>query len=257
MVNQIMQSSQKKEVMEWLFPEEGKTFTLISDRSRQIFKDEGNVEFFEKFEELSNTVQCTYYHQFVTSSRCWKQIQRNVKKVRLFTTALTKTTVRNWKTRIRIHSRQMKHRWSEQRIPNRYWLDRGQSESCVLGSSDQRRVTVFSGYSNITHIVTFHRVRILVGEVGEESEGGEEVVDRRNSAWVYGRNGVWVCSGVRLRFIGWRPLELQKSSENGQNRHFVFSSSVWIRWTLVGRTNGMFLLFPQSMTFYQMGKITY
>ena len=40
----------KEELMEELFPEEGNTFTLISDRSKQIIKERGNVEALELLE---------------------------------------------------------------------------------------------------------------------------------------------------------------------------------------------------------------
>ena len=55
LVNQVINSSKKKELMEELFP------------TRQIIKDQGNVEAFELF-ELSNEVQCKHGHGYTTSS---------------------------------------------------------------------------------------------------------------------------------------------------------------------------------------------
>ena len=52
-----MKSSRKKELMEDLFPDEGKKFTRISDRFKQIMKEQGNVEAFEILEH-SKKVQC-------------------------------------------------------------------------------------------------------------------------------------------------------------------------------------------------------
>ena len=63
-----MNSSKKKEQMEDVFPEEGKKFTPINDRSRQIIKEQGNVKVFE-LRELLNEVQCEHCHKYMTSGQ--------------------------------------------------------------------------------------------------------------------------------------------------------------------------------------------
>ena len=107
LVNQGMNSS-KKELMQELFSEEGKKLTLVSDRSRQIIKDQGNVEALGLL-ELSNKVQCRDCHRYMTSGHVYcncgrtlvyanldpvfeKQIKRNVKeKFDLLPTERTKS----------------------------------------------------------------------------------------------------------------------------------------------------------------------
>ena len=59
------------------FPEEGKTFAPISDRSRQIIKDQGDVEAFELL-ELSDKVQCTHCQRCVTSSHVCCSCERTL-----------------------------------------------------------------------------------------------------------------------------------------------------------------------------------
>ena len=75
LVKQTMNSSKKKEQMEEVFPEEGKKFTPMSDRSRQINR--------------SCHVQCYSGHSHVFVNPIpvvEKQILRNVKQKREFLT---------------------------------------------------------------------------------------------------------------------------------------------------------------------------
>ena len=52
--------------MQELFPENGRQFTLISDQSDQIIKEQGIVEAFELL-EFTKKVQCIHCQRFVTS----------------------------------------------------------------------------------------------------------------------------------------------------------------------------------------------
>ena len=52
--------------MQEFFPVEGMNFTRITDRPRQIMKEQGNVEAFEIL-ELSNEVQCQHCHTYMSS----------------------------------------------------------------------------------------------------------------------------------------------------------------------------------------------
>ena len=48
-----------------VFPDEGKKLTRIGDRSKQVTKEQGNVEILE----LSNKVQCEHCHKYVFKTR--------------------------------------------------------------------------------------------------------------------------------------------------------------------------------------------
>ena len=58
--------------MEQLFPEEGGKFTPVSDCSRQIVKEPGNVEAFELL-DFSKKVRCEHCHKYMTSGHVYCQ----------------------------------------------------------------------------------------------------------------------------------------------------------------------------------------
>ena len=62
--------------MQEFFPVEGKNFTRITDRPRQIMKEQGNVEAFEIL-ELSNEVQCQHCHKYMSSGHVHRSCGRS------------------------------------------------------------------------------------------------------------------------------------------------------------------------------------
>ena len=66
LIRQALKSSKEQELMQEQFPEKGRQFTLISDQSDQIIKEQGIVEAFELL-EFTNKVQCTHCQRYVTS----------------------------------------------------------------------------------------------------------------------------------------------------------------------------------------------
>ena len=68
LVSRVVGLSKKKELMKEFFPDEGAKFTRTTDRSKQIVKDQGNIEAFEIL-ELSNKVQCQHCLGYATRTR--------------------------------------------------------------------------------------------------------------------------------------------------------------------------------------------
>ena len=66
LIRQVLHSSKKQEFMQELLTEEGRTFTPISDQARKVIKEQSNVEAFELL-ELTDKVQCTHCHRYLTS----------------------------------------------------------------------------------------------------------------------------------------------------------------------------------------------
>ena len=83
LVKIITESSNKRELMEDLFLQDGVKFTPISERSKEIMKQQGNVDMFDICEH-SNKVQCEHCRKYVPSGHvycgCGRAVVRKTKQ---------------------------------------------------------------------------------------------------------------------------------------------------------------------------------